>query len=95
MVRDWGGVLLWLGFGLPGRVRVSGFALTVLFVLLPTGLTVWCIGNVERQYGIREEIQERAGFGGQLVTVGLLVVGFFAALGGTRGLLAFPLFEGG
>lgn len=91
------GLMFWYGLAVAfwGVFDYLISPLTVLLVLLPTGYTVWLVGKVERQYGIREGIQEGGWLRGQPVTIGLLVIGFFVAVWGTKGLLAFPWFKGG
>ncbi|MFC4451198.1 hypothetical protein [Halorussus aquaticus] len=91
------GVMFWYGvataFFSVFQYLVSPW--TVLLVLLPTGYTVWLVRKVGVEYGLSEGLQEDGWLRGQPVTVGLLVVGFMAAVWGTRGLLAFPWFAGG
>ena len=69
--------------------------LTVLFVLLPVGYTIWMLWKIETLYDVEEGIRAGGWLRGRPVSVGLLVVGFFVAVWGTQGLLAFPWFEGG
>ncbi len=69
--------------------------LTVLLVLLPIAYAVWLVRKIEMQYEVVDGIRAGGCLRGKPLTLGLLVVGFFVAVWGTQGLLAFPWFEGG
>ncbi len=91
------GLMFWYGLAVAfwGVFEYLISPLTVLLVLLPTAYTVWLVRKVERQYNIVDGLRAGGWLRGRPVTVGLLCLGFFAAVWGTQGLLAFPWFEGG
>ena len=64
--------------------------LTILLVLIPTDYAVWLVRQVVVLYDVKGGLEEGEWFRGQPATMGLLVIGAFAAVWGTQGLLAFP-----